>query len=171
MKNCRNSAHTCNCQSKRNILKYVFIVDWFPTYGNVHTNTWKIQLQKYTLFFGFWNVFKLGRNCGILETSRFFTFSSPFFKLPVNFHHQYFATGIDMAKMHWFILEGGMFTEIKSDSVKAKHRLQHETPPPPKKNLSSNYLTYLRVSSTLPLILLCHVSGYIIMCFQLLFLW
>lgn len=108
---------------------------------------------------------------GILETSRFFTFSSPFLKLPVNFHHQYFATGIDMAKMHWFILEGEMFTEIKPDSVKAKHRLQHETPLAPKKNLSSNYLTYLRVSSTLPLILLCHVSGYIIMCFQLLFLW
>lgn len=34
-----------------------------------------------------------------------------------------------MAKMHWFIL-GGMFTEIKPDSVKEKYMLQHEKPYP-----------------------------------------
>lgn len=61
---------------------------------------------------------------------RLFHFSSPIFKLPINFHHQYWAAGTDMAKMHWFILKGGMFTEIKPDLVKAKYMLQHEKPYP-----------------------------------------
>lgn len=59
-----------------------------------------------------------------------FHFSSPIFKLPIKFHHQCSATGTDMAKTHWFILKGGMFTEIKPGSGKAKHKLQHENPAP-----------------------------------------
>lgn len=61
---------------------------------------------------------------------RLFHFSSPIFKLPINFHHQHSAAGTDMAKMHWFILKGRMFTEIKPDLVKAKHMLPHEKPYP-----------------------------------------
>lgn len=71
-----------------------------------------------------------------------------------------------MAKMHWFIL-GGMFTEIKPDSVKEKYTLQHEKPYPSSKASSAVCLTDLHVyTSTLPLVLFCHFSVYIIMCFQ-----
>lgn len=48
--------------------------------------------------------------------------------MALNLQHQRCATGTDMAEMHWFMLEGGMFTEIQPDSVKVKHRLRHENP-------------------------------------------
>lgn len=106
----------------------------------------------------FQNVLILGRILWDLWNFKPFHFSPPIFKLPINFHHQYSATGTDMAEMHWFILDGGMFTEIKPDSVKAKHMLQHENPTPSSKtSLVMSNFSSLGVSPTPPSIFLCHI--------------
>lgn len=135
LENYRDSVHMHNYRKKRNIKKYKFWVHWFLVYGNLPINTWKREFWKDTHFFLYFRMCSnLAKSVGSLNIKPFH-FSSPIFKLPINFHHQYSAAGTDMAKMHWFVLKGGMFTEIKPDSVKAKHMLQHENPAPSKMSL------------------------------------
>lgn len=130
MENCRDSAHRYNYQDK--YLKGPILSHLISNLGNFNYKYLKSRVLKVHTVFVFQNVSKLGRIWD-LWNFKLFHISSPILKLPVNFHHQYFATGTDMAKMHWFILEGGMFTEIKPDSIKAKHMLQHENPTPSSK--------------------------------------
>lgn len=93
----------------------------------------KIEFWKYIHFFVFSECVQTWLNLRDFWNINLFHFSSPIFKLPIKFHHQCSATGTDMAKTHWFILKGGMFTEIQPDSVKAEHKLQHENPTPSSK--------------------------------------
>lgn len=129
--NCRASAHMHNYQKQ--VLKST---DYEST--DVHLMEMYLQIPEKNSFestyiFCISECVQTWLNLRDFWNINLFHFSSPIFKLPIKFHHQCSAAGTDMAKTHWFILKGGMFTEIQPDSVKAEHKLQHENPTPSSK--------------------------------------